>query len=310
MLARGKKPHQKINLLLSSVVQRHQELWARAQQKSWKEGGTGPTSRHRIAIATTTQTKNKTGQIHWKRAKLNMETKYGLRIGIQNIKTLREKEEVTLLMEERRLNIYRISETREKISGGRFIHNDYICLRSGDDGGKHGVAFIIAPEITHLVEIFVPINNRMAGMILKTGTSRILCMTVYAPQQGRNDEEKDRFFLHIHEEIDKLRQNVEVIVMGDLNGHVGQRTEGYEQVIGHRGIGQRNTEGDRISTPRKPQVHIWYGWNGTKQQYDRQTQMDLFLVTNHCKTRHTIKKLKPAEKKKRVNSHNLQMGKT
>ena len=57
----------------------------------------------------------------------------------------------------------------------------------GDVGGKHGVAFIIAPEISHLVERFVPINNRMAGMILKIGTSRILFMTVYAPQQGRNE---------------------------------------------------------------------------------------------------------------------------
>ena len=73
-----------------------------------------------------------------------METKYGLRIGILNIGTLREKEEVTLLMEERRLNIFGISETREKISGRRVIHNDYICLSSGDVGGKHGVAFIIA----------------------------------------------------------------------------------------------------------------------------------------------------------------------
>ena len=34
--------------------------------------------------------------------------------------------------------------------------------------------------------------------------------------------------------------------MGDLNGHVVQRIEGYEQVIGHHGIGQQNTEGDRI----------------------------------------------------------------
>ena len=275
-----------------------------------------------------------------------METKYGLRIGILNIGTLREKEEeVTLLMEERRLNIFGISETREKISGRRVIHNDYICLSSGDVGGKHGVAFIIAPAISHLVEKFVPINNRMAGMILKIGTSRILFMTVYAPQQGRNDEEKDRFFLQLQEEIDKLRQNEEVIVMGDLNGHVGQRTEGYEQVIGHHGIGQRNTEGDRILNfcnsngmkimntyfqHRESHKYTWYGWNGTKQQYDRQTQIDLFLVTNHCnvcnvkaipsvsldsdhrlvvmQTRHTIKKLKPAEKKKRVNLHNLANG--
>ena len=87
-----------------------------------------------------------------------------------------------------------ISETREKISGRRVIHNDYIgliCLSSGDVGGKHGVAFIIASKISHLVEKIVLINNRMAGMILKIGTSRILFMTVYAPQQGRNDEERD-----------------------------------------------------------------------------------------------------------------------
>ena len=69
-------------------------------------------------------------------------------------------------MEERRLNVFGISETREKISGRRVLHNDYTCLSSGDVGGKHGVAFIIAPEISHLVETVVPIDNRMAGMIL------------------------------------------------------------------------------------------------------------------------------------------------
>ena len=76
-------------------------------------------------------------------------------------------------MDERKLTIFGLSETREKISGRRIMHNNYTCLSSGDVGGKHGVAFIIAPEMCHLVEKCVPINNRMAGMILKTGTSRI-----------------------------------------------------------------------------------------------------------------------------------------
>ena len=82
-----------------------------------------------------------------------METKYGLRIGILNIGTLREKEEeeVFLLTEEKRLNIFGISVKRENISGRRVIHNDYICLSSGDVGGKHGVAFIMAPEIYYYV---------------------------------------------------------------------------------------------------------------------------------------------------------------
>ena len=175
---------------------------------------------HELQFATTTLTKNN-GRTKWKPAKRNPETKYGLRIGILNIGTLREREEeVTLLMDERKLTIFGLSETRGKISERRIIHYNYTCLSSGDVGGKHGVAFIIAPEISHLVEKVVPINNRMAGMILKIGTSRILFTTVYGPQQGRNDEEKDRFYEQLQEEIDKLRQTEEVIVMGDLNGHV------------------------------------------------------------------------------------------
>ena len=137
-----------------------------------------------------------------------------------------------------------------------------------------------------------------------------------------------------------------MIVTGDLNGHVGQRTEGYEQVIGHHGIGQRNNEGDTILhfcnsngmnimntyfQHRESHKCSLYRWNGTKQQYDRQTQIGLFLVTTHCsvctvkaipsvsldsdyrlvvmQTRHTIKRLKPAETK-RVNLHNLANGET
>ena len=61
-----------------------------------------------------------------------------------------------------------ISETREKTSGRRVIHTDYTCLSSGDVGGKHGVALIIAPDISHQLEHVMPINNSMAGMILKT----------------------------------------------------------------------------------------------------------------------------------------------
>ena len=127
-----------------------------------------------------------------------MKAKYGLRIGILNIVTLRreneEEEEVTLLMEERSLNGFGISETREKISERRVIHNNYTCLSIGDIVGKQGMAFIIAPEISYQVDTFVPINNRMAGMILKIGTSRILFMTGYAPQQGRSDDDNSRFY--------------------------------------------------------------------------------------------------------------------
>ena len=88
-------------------------------------------------MATTTQAINKTGRINWKRAKRNRETNYGLRLGILNVGTLFEKEEeIALLMEQRHLKILGISETREKITGKRTIHNEYVCLSSGDPSGS------------------------------------------------------------------------------------------------------------------------------------------------------------------------------
>ena len=68
-------------------------------------------------MATTTQERNITGRINWKRAKRNLEMKHGLRLGILNIGTLREKEEeITLLMEQRNENILGIGPIGERRS--------------------------------------------------------------------------------------------------------------------------------------------------------------------------------------------------
>ena len=81
-----------------------------------------------------------------------------------------KNEELAIPMEVKMLNICGISETRGKICRRRDIHYDYryTCLSSGDVGGKRGMAFISVHEISHhQVDKRVPINNRMAGMILK-----------------------------------------------------------------------------------------------------------------------------------------------
>ena len=40
--------------------------------------------------------------------------------------------------------------------------------------------------------------------------------------------------------------NQEVIVGGDMNGHVGQVANGFHEAHGNFGYGTRNTEGERI----------------------------------------------------------------
>ena len=96
-------------------------------------------------------------------------------------------------MEQRNLKILGISETREKITGKRTIHNDYVCLSSGDPSGKHGVAFIVTSNISNNINLFKPVDNRIACMKLRLNNTKVIVVTVYAPQQGRPEEEKNSF---------------------------------------------------------------------------------------------------------------------
>ena len=76
---------------------------------------------------------------------------------------------LVMMMQERKINIMGISETRRKTSGRTVLHDDYICMASGDPTGKYGVILIVTPEVANRIEGFKPINNRMAHMRVNVG---------------------------------------------------------------------------------------------------------------------------------------------
>ena len=78
---------------------------------------------------------------------------------------------------------------------------------------------------------FKPVNNRMAHMSVNFGREKAIFMILYAPQQGRTEEQKEEFFGNVQTEIDNIKSNKEVIVMDDLNGHVQTTRTGHEQAI-------------------------------------------------------------------------------
>ena len=159
-------------------------------------------------------------------------------IGILNIGTLRGKEEeLVVMMQERKIDIMDISETRRKTSGRTVLHDNYICMASGDPTGKYGVSLVVIPEVANRIEDFKPINNKMAHMTVSFGREKAIFMILYAPQQGRTDEEQQEFVGNVQTEIDNIKNHKEVIAMGDLNGLVGTTRRGYEQAIEHQGIG-------------------------------------------------------------------------
>ncbi|XP_076039291.1 uncharacterized protein LOC143024379 [Oratosquilla oratoria] len=66
---------------------------------------------------------------------------------------------------------------------------------------------------------------------------------VYAPQQGRTAPEKE-FYQTLQDEMDLT--SGDTVFMGDLNGHVGVDRDGYNNVVGAFGIGDRNREWERL----------------------------------------------------------------
>ena len=169
------------------------------------------------------------------------------RVGTINVSTMRGKEEeIVELMDERKLDILGLCETRLKGSNDRLIHYNYRLVYSGDDEGSSGVGLVLAAEIAPMVERVRQMNNRIINVDLNTRSGGISMVQVYTPQQGRLTREKDAFYEQLQECIDTAKYRGRLILCGDMNGHIGQDRAGYERVIGHHVIGGRNAEGLRV----------------------------------------------------------------
>jgi len=107
-----------------------------------------------------------------------------------------------------------------------------------------------------------------------------MVIQVYAPQQGRSQQEKEAFYICLQNVVDTCEADEDVTIMGDLNGHVGVTREGYESCLGHFGVGNRNVEDQQILDfcnrnnlrvmntyfqHQESHKYSWYGWNKNTQ---------------------------------------------
>ena len=88
--------------------------------------------------------------------------------------------------------------------------------------------------------------DRILELRLVLGESVLTFVLVYAPQVGRPNEEKTMFYDELQKCISKVPSSEIFIPLGDWNGHVGEKADGFEDVHGGFGYGTRNSEGERI----------------------------------------------------------------
>jgi len=202
-------------------------------------------------------------------------------------------EEVVELMKEKSVDIIGLCETWMRGSGQFKVHDDYKLLYTRATKAKYGVAFLVKPDLANNITLVKHVSERMMGLTIKLGDKHVGMVMVYTPQQGRPDDEKERFYTMLQDLIDEMPHQESLLILGDLNGHVGSDRSGLDTVIGAFGIGDRNNEGQKIidfcvanqlavmNTFFKHHVShkwTWYRWNSTMQDYTDKSMIDLVLA--------------------------------
>ena len=83
-------------------------------------------------------------------------------------------------------------------------------------------------------------------MKLVTGNTMLNMISVYASQVGCSQQEKDQFYENLVSEMRRIPLHEELIIGGDLHGHVGKDRFIFEREHGGNGFGQLNSEGESI----------------------------------------------------------------
>jgi hypothetical protein len=89
-------------------------------------------------------------------------------------------------------------------------------------------------------------SDRIMTMRLITPSKTFSIVSAYAPQQGCEEDEKQRFWNELENVTVQIPDTDELIVAGDLNGHVGEEREAYARWHGGKTLGRRNNEGGKI----------------------------------------------------------------
>ena len=138
------------------------------------------------------------------------------------------------------------------------------------------MGFIVSEELSGKISHLDFKSNRIISFSLMLGKFKVSLIQVYAPQQGRPQEEKEEFYRHLQEVKDSVPYADNVIIIGDLNGHVGEDRAGIDNILGAFSIGNRSREGENIIDfcvqnqmsimntfykHRESQNWTWYRWN-------------------------------------------------
>ena len=89
-------------------------------------------------------------------------------------------------------------------------------------------------------------GDRIILVKLVVGDMVLNVISAYAPQVGLDESAKRQFWEDLDGLVRAIPSSEKLFIGGDLNGHVGTTSAGFEAVHGGFGYGSRNQEGEEV----------------------------------------------------------------
>nr|GEX21080.1 hypothetical protein [Tanacetum cinerariifolium] len=124
--------------------------------------------------------------------------------------------------------------------------NQYKLWYSGSATAQNGVGVVVAPYLKDKVVQVFRISDRIMLVRLVIEEELINVISAYAPQVGLKEAEKKSFWDLLDDLVRECLTTQQLIIAGDLNGHIGANADGFSSVHGGFGYGVRNEEGRTI----------------------------------------------------------------
>ncbi|PIO54181.1 hypothetical protein TELCIR_24461, partial [Teladorsagia circumcincta] len=90
---------------------------------------------------------------------------------------------------------------------------------NGEDTKRNGVAIAVAESLKDYVSAVSRISDRIMAVRIDTKEGYWTILSVYAPQVGCPESEKDDFYLSLDDAIRSTSEGDYLTIAGDLNGH-------------------------------------------------------------------------------------------
>ena len=177
-----------------------------------------------------------------------------LRISTWNVGTLKKRDgEVVETLTRRKVDLCGIQEhrwagdlasTQTRLLKGR--NTRYKFFWCGNKQGQGGAGILLAERWVDKVFEVQRITDRILLLKIIIGNAVYTFISLYAPQSGLPEPEKDRFYDQLQSTVAKIPASEMLIIVGDWNGHVGVDADAYMEAHGGHGFGVRNAEGERV----------------------------------------------------------------